>query len=534
VTAQAAVYGRHTSPLGPAPAALGRPVTAGPRARATANRRARRRAAAWSPACRRGQGPAAYRTRRPGDLAVWRVMPPGHRRAAHLGRWLDRVRDAALERFRTDAAERRVELAAILATHTDWASCTYRTGWALLADRAGVSRSTVARFLAWLREADLVAVVATGRVASLTRAMALTTPPPAAPGPAAGPAGSRSGGPGDAVERNDAAVYVLIEPTPAPRAVQVDPGLLATDPRWATGQLGVDRVGRAVDLTRRGPLAADEIDDTETSTTAPHGAGAGRPHPAGERTDTPYQSSEAGTQSAREPSCPRCSSPRGASLRDVEIDAPRQHQRTRARPGQPKPATTGSEHPIPMGPGSPGQPTEPCPACGPWPRRTPAATRADRLRLVHRLRRVAPDLVAVGSAPLLRHLLRPWLTADWTVDDVLLALDNHPQTGPRPHSPLTRTPTGPTRPGTPRTRRGAVRNPPGWLLSRMRDWTLPDGTPMPPHTQRTATNRATRLAAQHARRAVQHTPTGPPPPAWHTARAALRARTDRTAPPTLP
>ncbi len=415
-----------------------------------------------------------------------------------------------------------------------WASCTYRTGWALLAGRAGVSRSTVARFLAWRREADLVAVVATGRVASLTRPMALTTPPPAALGPTAGPAGSRSGGPGESADRNDAAVYVLIEPIPAPRAVQVDPGLLATDPRWSTGQLGVDRVGRAINLTRRGPRAADEIDDAVAYTTAFNGLGAGRPHPAGERTDTPHQSSEAGTQSAREPTCPRCCNEGGASLRDVEIDASRQHQQARGGPGQPKPTTTGWERSIPMGPGSPGQPAEPCPACGPWPRRAPATSRVDRLRLVHRLRRVAPDLVAVGSAPLLRHLLRPWLTAGWTVDDVLLALDNHPQTGPRPHSPLIRTPTGPARPGTPRTRRGAVRNPPGWLLSRMRDWTLPDGTPMPPHTQRTAANRATRLAAQQLRQAVQQTSTGPPPPAWHTARAALRARADRTPPPTPP
>ncbi len=453
-------------------------------------------------------------------------MPPGHRRAGHLGRWLDRVRDAALERFRTDAVERRVELAAILATHTDWVSCTYRTGWALLADRAGVSRSTVARFLAWLREADLIAVVATGRVASLTRAMALTTPPPAALGPAAGAAGSSSGGPGEA-DRNDAAVYVLIEPIPAPRAVQVDPGLLASDPRWATGQLGVDRVGRAVDLTRRGPRAADEIDDAVTPTTAPNGPGAGRPHPAGERTDTPHRSSKAGTQYAREPSCPRCSNRGGASLRDVKIDASRQHQRTRARPGQPKPTATGSEHPTPMGPGSPGQPTEPCPACGPWPRRTPATSRADRLRLVHRLRRIAPDLAAVGSPPLLRHLLRPWLTAGWTVDDVLLALDNHPQTGPRPHSPLTRTPTSPTRPGTPRTRRGAVRNPPGWLLSRMRDWTHPDGTPLPSHADRTADHRAARDAALRTARATtaaqRTTAATTPPPAWTAARAELRA-----------
>lgn len=40
-----------------------------------------------------------------------------------------------------------------------------------------------------------------------------------------------------------------------------DPGLLVLDPRYTAGLLGVDQDGRAVDLTRLGPPAADQLHD---------------------------------------------------------------------------------------------------------------------------------------------------------------------------------------------------------------------------------------------------------------------------------
>ena len=134
---------------------------------------------------------------------------------------------------------------------------------------------------------------------------------------------------------------------------------------------------------------------------------------------------------------------------------------------------------------------------------------------VEQLRATAPALTRVGSPRQLRHLLRPWLNANWTINDVLLALDQHPHTGARPHAPLTTHTTGP----------GAIHNPPGWLLTRLRDWTHPDGPPLPNHAQRTAAHRATRDAALRDARATttaQHaTAINTPPPAWTTARTAL-------------
>lgn len=133
---------------------------------------------------------------------------------------------------------------------------------------------------------------------------------------------------------------------------------------------------------------------------------------------------------------------------------------------------------------------------------------------------IAPDLTAIGSARLLRHLLRPWLEAGWTINDVFLAIENHPTTGLRPHSP-TITTTGP----------GTVRHPAGWLLARMRDWTQPDGTPTPNHATRTAHATATRTAAEQQRRHTDNQTKAartPPTPAWTAARAALHDRLHAT------
>jgi len=512
-----------------AQAATGRLTSPDARARATAARRKRRRrAVAWSADCRRGQGPAAYGRRVATPLRVQRAVPPGHRVAVDLRHWLAAVRDAALTDFRADAAERRVCLAAILARHTDWPTATARTGWGLLADRGCVSRSTVARFMAWLRARDLIGVVSTGRVGSLTRPMALTgpatptTPPPGTAGPAAGGSrdtGADPGATGDTWEGNEAAVYVLVEPIPTPRAVQEpDPGLLALDPRYTAGLLGVDPHGRAIDLTRLGPLAADQLHDPALAgLRRHHHTRAARQHEAVERTDTPKMSRRAGTQNAREPTCSRCHRPPAGPLRGGNNATPWQHL---PEPAQPTPRSVppaGQPTPPP-----PGQPVQQVPAAQPWPcrgqwsRTAPARTRRDRLRLIDRLRAIAPDLALIGSPRLLRHLLRPWLEADWTINDVFLAIENHPTTGLRPHSPTLNL-TGP----------GAVHHPAGWLLARMRDWTQPDGTPTPNHTTRTALAMAARTAAeQHQRHTDNQTKAArvPPTPQWTAARAELRQR----------
>ena len=523
MTARAAT-GRLTSPV-TTPSTAPEPSAAGARAGVTAARRARRRrAGAWSPACRRGQVPAAYRSQVT-PLRVWRAVPAGHRPARDLRAWTAAVREAALADFRADAADRRVCLAAILATHTDWGTCTARTGWALLADRGCVSRSTVARFLAWLRSRDLIGVVSTGRVGSLTRPMALTGPTSSPP--VGSPAGS------DGELGNEAAVYVLVEPRPVERPrVAPDPGLLVLDPRWATGQLGVDDHGRAVDLTHRGPVAVDEFTRDQLAQLR-----AGTHHPvqsaagswAVERTDTPKWSREAGTQNAREQVCSRCRRPTRWPLRGRNNATSWQHLPGLGQPTRPDQPTSVPSTPPPgyidaHRAASPSQPTDHGPAASrcrcrkPWPSSAPATTGRDRLHLVEQLRATAPALTRVGSTRQLRHLLRPWLNANWTINDVLLALDQHPHTGARPHTPLTTLTTHTTGPG-------AIHNPPGWLLTRLRDWTHPDGTPLPNHAQRTATHRAARDLALTAARATttleRAAAVTTPPPAWTTARTAL-------------
>ncbi|MGI8416282.1 MAG: hypothetical protein ACR2P2_08800, partial [Nakamurella sp.] len=53
----------------------------------------------------------------------------------------------------------------------------------------------------------------------------------------------------------------------------------------------------------------------------------------------------------------------------------------------------------------------------------------------------------------MRHLLRPWLLAGWTVAELMHAFDHEPD-------------------GTERTWTTAVRSSGGWLLSRLQLWTI--------------------------------------------------------------
>ena len=394
----------------------------------------------WTDEQRVGNGPRAY-GRSPTPLRIARAIPPGHRRATQAHRWLARVREAALAEFRADAAERRIALAVVAARHLDVATGVYAGGWDRLAHLVGVSRSTVARWLAWLRARSLLGVVSTGRVTDTDTPMALVVD-------------------GDGQPRNEAAVYVPCEPD-TPRVRQApDPGLVALDPRWVTGQLVVGDDGRVQADRSRHPRTVDD------PTPAPPADGAGSPGSDGpvDETDTPVWTSGAGTQNGRAHAqgCTATRATAGGPLRGRNIAAPRQPQ-----PGHPE-----SAGPV----GSPAE-AGPCPTCGAWPAHQAARTRAERLRLAHQLRRTSPDLAPI-SARLLRHLLRPWLHAGWTATDLLHAIDHHPTTGPRRHSPTTGGP-------------GTIRNPAGWLVARLRDWQTPDGTPGPSQRQRTAAARAT-------------------------------------------
>lgn len=90
-----------------------------------------------------------------------------------------------------------------------------------------------------------------------------------------------------------------------------------------------------------------------------------------------------------------------------------------------------------------------------WPRTHAARSRSDRLEIVRRLQLEAPDLRRLTDRAL-RHLLRPWLLAGWTVADLMWALDHRPD-------------------GTERTWTTGVRSPGGWLLARLNAWISTSG-----------------------------------------------------------
>jgi hypothetical protein len=439
---------------------------------------ARRRARAERRS-RTGNGPWSKR----GHISpVWAAVPAGYQPARDLRYWLAAVTDAAYAAHRSDAAERRVELAWILAKHTDWRVCTSRCGWALLADRGCVSRRTVARFIAWLRAENLLGVVSTGRSA-MTRPMALTTPAQGSPGVSA--AGDSSGR-GGRVSDNEAAVYVLTEPIPAPRPYEPpDPGLLALDPRYQAGELEMGADGRAVDLVRhRGPLTLADLASLV------------------DEVGTPNESLLVTSQHAPTRACTSCHRLLHTPLRG----------RSNATPSLPVKRPASTWHPPAATPR--GDEINPvlCSRCQAtrWPRQTPARTKQDRLALCERLRHDAPVLTWIGSTRRLRWLLQDFLEAAWTADDLLHAIDTHPTDGGYPY--------GITAPGTP----GGLRNPPGWLIHRLRPWRTPDGKPQAPFSARHTAAIAARTAIEPPATDEIDGPVTGPSPAYQAARAALR------------
>lgn len=153
-----------------------------------------------------------------------------------------------------------------------------------------------------------------------------------------------------------------------------------------------------------------------------------------------------------------------------------------------------------------------------WARHLPAVTAADRLALADRLRHDCPAFVWVGTNRRVRWLLKDFLLAGWTAEDVLHALDTHPVDGPYAYAT--------TAPGT----RGGVRNPAGWVLHRLKAWRGPDGTPVAPfsatHAAAITAGRAAHASEQAAARRAAAAATGPTP-AYRAARAEL-SRIDMT------
>lgn len=122
-------------------------------------------------------------------VPILRAVPFGSSRAASQKAWLDAVAACEkLDELRADGRATVLAIARQIAYSAAWDTMTSRPTWARLMDVTGVSRSTVARTIARLRDAGLLGLVATGRSAGFQ------------PNPA------------DATA--EAAVYVLAVPSP--------------------------------------------------------------------------------------------------------------------------------------------------------------------------------------------------------------------------------------------------------------------------------------------------------------------------------
>ncbi|WP_272027698.1 hypothetical protein [Kocuria rosea] len=102
---------------------------------------------------------------------VLRAVPTGCQLAKHVAAWRRAVlKHAGLDQLRADARANLLAVVEIICRQQDPASRTWRTTWDWVAAKIDRSRSTVARVIRHLREAGLLAVVATGRSAARTPA----------------------------------------------------------------------------------------------------------------------------------------------------------------------------------------------------------------------------------------------------------------------------------------------------------------------------------------------------------------------------
>ncbi|WP_031171783.1 helix-turn-helix transcriptional regulator [Streptosporangium roseum] len=106
-------------------------------------------------------------------MQVFGALPDGTRRAPSPGAWIRAVQDSpAVGVLRADAHRNLMSVAWVLARHADWSSMTTRPTWAVLMERTGLSRSTVAAWLAWLRRAGLLGTVTPGTTVRYRRGTA--------------------------------------------------------------------------------------------------------------------------------------------------------------------------------------------------------------------------------------------------------------------------------------------------------------------------------------------------------------------------
>ncbi|MEV7808952.1 helix-turn-helix domain-containing protein [Microbispora sp. NPDC088329] len=227
---------------------LVRPHSDTPGRRLTASRTPRGRRAT-SPA-----GTAAPPWASPRKLAIFGALPEGTRRAPSQAAWVHAVQahpDVAA--LRADAHANLMRVVWVLARHADWTELVTRPTWAVLMDRTGLSRSTVAAWLAWLRRAGLLGTVTPGTTVRYRRGTAC---------------GLLDDGRG-----NEAAEYVLAVPAPAEDAT-TDRAEAERKPAETLAPAGRDRQGQAP--------ASDPVEGTRTPSGPPSGGLSSRPSRARE------------------------------------------------------------------------------------------------------------------------------------------------------------------------------------------------------------------------------------------------------------
>ena len=312
-------------------------------------------------------GDAARRRRRDtpwGRAQVEAALPPGVRRACSQIGWLADVADTeAFALLRADAQAHVLAVAHVVALYASWQTYTSRPTWPVLTERTGLSRRTVARHLAWLREHHLLVWVERGTTADLSP-------------------GVLQCGPDGQKPENIATVYLLVAPVRVRLVALSRPE-----------DHGVEHVHAGpVDAVEAAAWRHQDHTDDEPGLD---------PAEAQEKPPQPEPVDTNGTPTpsvgGKEPPTRASRSPNGAGLR------PALHE------------------PVPVR----RVPQDNAPEEPPWNLRSTPAGREERLAAAMILQRVLPVLDRISPAHV-AHLCREYVLAGWTPADVLTAVGRRP------------------------------------------------------------------------------------------------------------